>query len=95
MSRRSAVVSSTLTAARFSSRRSIFLVPGIGTIHGFWASSVICKAKEPCSRLRARRARQYQGEPRAFLGLACDDDVAAHPAREIAADRQAESGAFL
>ena len=32
-------MSSRSAAARFSSRRCIFVVPGIGTIHGFWASS--------------------------------------------------------
>src|ERR1700739_4291317 len=32
-------VSSTSAAARFSSRRCSFVVPGIGTIHGFCASS--------------------------------------------------------
>jgi hypothetical protein len=39
MSRRSSGVSSTETAPMFSSRRCSFVVPGIGTIHGFWASS--------------------------------------------------------
>ena len=39
ISRRSSVVNSSLTAPRFSSRRCSFVVPGIGTIHGFWASS--------------------------------------------------------
>ncbi len=32
-------MSSTATAPRFSSKRFSFVVPGIGTIHGFWASS--------------------------------------------------------
>ncbi len=32
-------MSSTATAPMFSSRRCSFVVPGIGTIHGFWASS--------------------------------------------------------
>ena len=39
MSRRSFGVSSTETALMFSSKRCSFVVPGIGTIHGFWASS--------------------------------------------------------
>src|SRR5215207_7903759 len=39
ISRRSSAVSSTAAAPRFSSKRSSFVVPGIGTIHGFWASS--------------------------------------------------------
>ena len=39
MSRRSSGVSSTAAAPMFSSRRCSFVVPGIGTIHGFWASS--------------------------------------------------------
>ena len=39
MSRRSSAVSSTPAAATFSSSRSSFVVPGIGTIHGFCASS--------------------------------------------------------
>ena len=39
MSRRSSGVSSTETAPMFSSKRCSFVVPGIGTIHGFWASS--------------------------------------------------------
>ena len=39
MSRRSSGVSSTAAAPRFSSRRCSFVVPGIGTIHGFCASS--------------------------------------------------------
>ena len=43
-------VSSTSTAPRFSSRRSSFVVPGIGTIHGFCASShasAICAGVAP------------------------------------------------
>src|SRR6185436_3142430 len=50
-----------------------------------------------CARhlLRARLARQCQCEARAFLRFAVDDDIAAHPACEIAADGEAESGAFL
>src|SRR2546427_2152762 len=39
ISRRSSAVSLTATAPMFSSRRESFVVPGIGTIHGFWASS--------------------------------------------------------
>ena len=39
ISRRSADVSSTSAAPMFSPMRSSFRVPGIGTIHGFWASS--------------------------------------------------------
>jgi hypothetical protein len=39
ISRRSSAVSSIATAPMFSSRRCSFVVPGIGTIHGFWASS--------------------------------------------------------
>src|ERR1035438_5839662 len=39
MSRRSSGVSSTATAPRFSSRRFSFVVPGMGTIHGFRASN--------------------------------------------------------
>ena len=39
ISRRSSGVSSTAAAPMFSSRRCSFVVPGIGTIHGFWASS--------------------------------------------------------
>ena len=39
MSRRSSGVSSTASAPMFSSRRFSFVVPGIGTIHGFCASS--------------------------------------------------------
>ena len=39
MSRRSSGVSSTSAAPMFSSRRSSLVVPGIGTIHGFCASS--------------------------------------------------------
>jgi membrane protease YdiL (CAAX protease family) len=39
ISRRSSAVSSTVAAPRFSSRRFSFVVPGIGTIQGFWASS--------------------------------------------------------
>lgn len=35
MSRRSSGVSSTETAPMFSSKRCNFVVPGIGTIHGF------------------------------------------------------------
>src|ERR1035438_5747490 len=38
MSRRASGVSSTETAPMFSSKRCSFVVPGIGTIHGFWAS---------------------------------------------------------
>jgi len=36
---RSSGVSSTDSASMFSSSRYSFVVPGIGTIHGFWASS--------------------------------------------------------
>jgi hypothetical protein len=36
---RSSGVNSTFSAPRFSSRRLGFVVPGIGTIHGFFASS--------------------------------------------------------
>src|SRR5438105_15644401 len=39
MSRRSPGVSSMETAPMFSSRRASFVVPGMGTIHGFCASS--------------------------------------------------------
>jgi hypothetical protein len=39
MSRRSSGMSLTETAPMFSSKRYSFVVPGIGTIHGFWASS--------------------------------------------------------
>src|SRR5260370_1050826 len=39
MSRRSSAVRSTFAAPRFSSRRCSLVVPGIGTIHGFLASS--------------------------------------------------------
>ena len=39
MSRRSASVSSTAAAAMFSCKRCSFVVPGIGTIQGFWARS--------------------------------------------------------
>src|SRR5437764_8973161 len=39
MSRMSSGVSSTAAAATFSRRRWSFVVPGMGTIHGFWASS--------------------------------------------------------
>ena len=35
----SSVVNRTASASRFSSKRSSFRVPGMGTIHGFWASS--------------------------------------------------------
>src|SRR5207245_8987691 len=38
-SRRSSGESSTFTASMFSSRRASLVVPGMGTIHGFWASS--------------------------------------------------------
>ena len=47
ISRRSSAVSRTSAAGRLSSRCSIFVPPGIGTIHGFWASnqaSAICPA---------------------------------------------------
>jgi len=39
MSFRSSDVSSTETAPMFSSKRCSLVVPGIGTIQGFWASS--------------------------------------------------------
>jgi hypothetical protein len=39
MSRRSSAVSSMAVAPMFSSRRCSFVVLGIGTIQGFWASS--------------------------------------------------------
>ncbi|MGF6382662.1 hypothetical protein OKW33_005412 [Paraburkholderia atlantica] len=39
MPARSASVSTTLAAPTFSTRRGSFVVPGIGTIHGFCASS--------------------------------------------------------
>jgi hypothetical protein len=48
-------VSSTAAAPRFSSRRFSFVVPGIGTIHGFWASS---QARAICAgRLRGRNSK--------------------------------------
>jgi DNA-binding transcriptional LysR family regulator len=40
ISRRSSEVSLNVAAPMFSSRRFSFVVPGIGTIHGFWASSL-------------------------------------------------------
>src|SRR5512144_2434533 len=39
MSRRSPSPSSMVTAATFSCKRCSFVVPGMGTIHGFWARS--------------------------------------------------------
>lgn len=39
MLRRSLGVSSTARAPMFSSRRNRLVVPGMGTIHGFWAST--------------------------------------------------------
>src|SRR5829696_4248506 len=42
MAWRSSDESSTATAPMFSSRRSGFRVPGMGTIHTFWASSKAC-----------------------------------------------------
>ena len=39
MARRSSGVRRTFAAPRFSSRRFSFVVPGMGTIHGFCASS--------------------------------------------------------
>ena len=47
---RSSAVRSTSAAAMFSSRRCSFVVPGIGTIHGFWAriqASAICAGVAP------------------------------------------------
>ena len=63
MSRRSSGVSSTAAAPRFSSRRCSFVVPGMGTIHGFCASSqasAICAGvaffRAAMSRSRSTRA---------------------------------------
>src|SRR5207244_9890170 len=39
ISRRSSLVSRIAAAPMFSSRRASLVVPGMGTIHGFWASS--------------------------------------------------------
>ena len=53
MARRSCCVSSIVTAPIFSSRRCSFVVPGMGTIQGFWASSqasAICAGVTPFSR---------------------------------------------
>src|SRR3990172_7014893 len=50
ISRRSSAVSSTSAAPRFSSRRASFVVPGIGTIHGFCArtqASATCAGALP------------------------------------------------
>ena len=59
-------VSSTSAAAMFSSRRCSLVVPGIGTIHGFWAriqASAICAGVAPSARRRARVARRTRGSP--------------------------------
>jgi hypothetical protein len=53
ISRSSSAVSSRSTAARFSSSRCSFVVPGMGTIHGFWASS---HASATCAGVASLRA---------------------------------------
>jgi len=65
ISHKSSDVSSTATAPMFSSRRSSLRVPGIGTIHGFWASShasaiwagVVFFFRSATLRSRSTRAR--------------------------------------
>src|SRR5205814_4447884 len=61
MSRRSSAVSSIAAAPMFSSSRCSFVVPGIGTIHGFCASS---QASAICTggRLRLRGAFPNAGD---------------------------------
>ena len=56
ISRRSAAVSWTSAAGRLSSRCSIFVPPGIGTIHGFWASS---QANAICAGVIFLRAARF------------------------------------
>src|SRR4051812_27792158 len=51
MSCRSSAVRAMSAAARFSSRRWRLVVPGIGTIQGFWASS---QAKAICAAVALR-----------------------------------------
>ena len=62
-------MSSTSAAAMFSSRRCSFVVPGIGTIHGFCASthaSAICAGVAPfCSATRSSRSTNARFAARA------------------------------
>ena len=77
MSRRSSGVSSTAAAPMFSSRRCSFVVPGIGTIHGFWASSqasaiwagvaCFCAAISPSRSTRAWFAFRASGVKRGTM----------------------------
>src|SRR2546421_12399860 len=63
MSRRSSALSRIAAAALFSSRRASFVVPGIGTIHGFSASSqasAIC-AGVACFRCAIVRSTSTRG----------------------------------
>jgi hypothetical protein len=56
ISPRSSAVSATSAAARFSSSRGSFVVPGIGTIHGFWASS---QARATCAGVAPLRSATW------------------------------------
>src|SRR5712691_8817789 len=77
ISRRSSAVNSISVAARFSSSRCRFVVPGIGTIHGFFASShasAICagvaffRSAIPASRsTSARFAFRFSGVKRGTM----------------------------
>lgn len=76
ISRRSSAVSSTAAAPRFSSSRCSFVVPGIGTIHGFCASSHasaiwagVAFFRSPIFRRRSTSARF------ALLHLAFPDQI--------------------
>ena len=47
----------------FSSRRSSFRVPGIGTIYGFWASSQASAMWASVANARMRSIRQFLDHP--------------------------------
>ena len=62
-------MSSTAAAPRFSSRRCSFVVPGMGTIHGFWASSQ-ARRSGPGSPFSARRPRPSRSTRARFAFIA-------------------------
>ena len=91
--RRSAAVSSMSAAPRFSSRRCSFVVPGIGTIQGFRASSqasaiwagVACFARrDPC-----RANRPAPDSPCRASGVKRGNDVAEVGAAELVSSSMA------
>ncbi len=84
ISRRSSGVSSTAAAPMFSSRRSSLRVPGIGTIHGIWASSQ-AKSQQRPAHPRQDRASDRGGERRELPHLPAARPVRPHRRTQLRA----------